>query len=104
MLKFRGKDETGKIRIGEGYIKGKLPYRSEVMDYINENDTWYPVYPDTVQQFVGYDGEGNELYEGDMVEDNYGKSYMVELSSGLECYNGYIIGEEIGDTLFGYRK
>ena len=64
-IKFRGKDTDGIIRYGgysECVIDNKLV--CEIMDDIRD---CYEVEPDSVAQLVGYDADGNEIYEGEKV-------------------------------------
>ena len=41
----------------------------------------YPVDPDTVEQFVGYDADGKEVYEGDILIDDNGDEHIA----GFKC-------------------
>lgn len=58
-IKFRGRDLTGEMRFGHYVTDGGYPY-------IIEDHAWREVEPDSVAQFVGYDSDSNEVYEGDM--------------------------------------
>lgn len=57
-IKFRGKSVIGEVygyfakREGKAYI-------------INDIGTWVSVDEDSVVQLIGYDADGNEIYEGD---------------------------------------
>ncbi len=93
MLKFRGKDEKGKIRIGMGFVQGVVPYCGSRMDFINEDSVWYSVYPESVAQLVGYDADGKEVYEGDILidEDGFERTaglapYPYEWNNGMKVY------------------
>ena len=59
-IKFRGRDLAGKMRFGHYAITGGRPY-------IIEEHVWCEVYPDSVVQLVGFDKNGEEVYEGDTV-------------------------------------
>lgn len=58
-IKFRGRDLTGEMRFGHYVTDGGHPY-------IIEDHVWCEVEPDSVAQLVGYDANGNEVYEGDV--------------------------------------
>ena len=63
-IKFRGRD----IETGE-YVYAELGQVSEEINpgYLTflSDDGFYTVETDTVAQLVGYDANGNEVYEGD---------------------------------------
>lgn len=53
----------------------------------------FEVKPDTVRQFVGYDCDGKEIYDGDyLINEEYGIEGRAELQS--------IISGEFSDRLF----
>jgi len=63
-IKFRGKRvKDGKTVYGWAY-KSECPMSSfpAIIDY---NDKYNAIYPESVAQLVGYDADGNEVYEGD---------------------------------------
>ena len=90
-IKFRGRD----------YFTGEWHYGFYLEDEdgvnIFENKCAYLVGPDSVAQLVGYDKDGNEVYEGDtvqsVVEHGIATVYTAELhaagrdSAGLCHYN-----------------
>ena len=68
-IKFRGRD----INTGE-FVFGDLAH-TEVGVLIGAHE----VDPESVAQFVGYDCEGAEVYEGDLLVDKHGIGYVVRL-------------------------
>lgn len=44
----------------------------------------YQVYPESVAQLVGYDVDGNEVYEGDVLKDFEDNSYTATLEARVE--------------------
>lgn len=76
-IKFRAKKKDGQYIYGYlvnpriCYEKTKYAIESPEFDPV-------PVIEETIQQFCGYDSEGNEVYEGDEVIA-HDKTYKVEL-------------------------
>lgn len=63
-IKFRGQDEHGKLVYGE-YAQNFMGGNPQIC-YFDENGwTCTEVDPDSIAQLVGYDKDGNEVYEGD---------------------------------------
>ena len=57
----------------------------------------YFVYPESVAQFVGYDKNGNEVYEGDDIISDIGEgNALIRVMFG--CNGGYI-----GDTFKDWK-
>lgn len=80
-IKFRGKDNRGNTFYGSyDQNMGAI--------YDNQYAAVYAVEQNSVQQFVGYDSNGKELYDGDSVFDSHGNSYTVCLAPILENNNG----------------
>ena len=50
----------------------------------------FMVYPDSVAQLVGYDADGNEVYEGDEFTDKYGHTFTARLQPQGFCKDGHI--------------
>ena len=68
MPQFRGLLKSGNGRKSSYYIYGYFAVLGGEACIIDDKDS-REVYPDTVQMLVGYDAAGNEVYEGDIVED-----------------------------------
>lgn len=69
-IKFRGRD----VHTGE-YVYAELGQISEeinpgYLSFITDDDM-YTVETDSIAQLVGYDANGNEVYEGDTVIEEY---------------------------------
>lgn len=66
-IKFRGKDKNG-------YLFGSHHILKDGSHVIIDEGSWYygRVYPDTIVQLVGYDKDGNEIYEGDILINQKG--------------------------------
>ena len=78
-IKFRGVSKCDYLP-----VFGDLEhYNNQV--YIDD----YAVYPDSVAQFVGYDKNGAEVYEGDDVISDIGEgNALIRVMFG--CKGGYI--------------
>lgn len=48
------------------------------------------VIPESVVPFVGYDADGNEVYEGDKFTDKFGHTFTARLLPQAICKNGDI--------------
>lgn len=85
-IKFRGcvpdsdKIDGGKIVFGDlvHYDTGEYTHW-----IYNSNDRNYPVDPDSVAQLVGYDKDGREVYQGDVIEYRDGEPLSAELTPCL---------------------
>lgn len=76
-IKFRAINaETGDTVYGYPviYDSGKFTH----WFYRPTEDSNCPVKPETVTQLVGYDSDGAEVYEGDILVDAYGNQYKVQ--------------------------
>ncbi len=63
-IKFRGLDAYGKLHYGD------LWQRTDGTILFDHNEhVWQRIHPDSVAQFVGYDINGEEIYEGDIVRN-----------------------------------
>ena len=81
-FKFRGKSiEDGRIVYGRHLLQfsGSGIWIGDELSAFN-----YQVCPDTVAQLIGYDVDGTEIYDDDMLEDFTGDSYVVFLSTRVE--------------------
>ena len=94
-IKFRGKAQDGK------YYCGDLIHRDNVLNIrmCEGSNTYYiDVYPETVTQFVGYDKDGYEVYEGDKLVDlEEGYEHLVDLKVVFNCEE-----YEVGEKFYGY--
>ena len=83
-FKARGKDGEGKVHTGwlsVYFLKGEL--KTYIQEEAEENKpamTFY-VEPESIAQFVGYDADGNEIYEGDILIDDNGDEHIA----GVKC-------------------
>lgn len=93
-IKFRGK----RLDNSE-WVYGDL-LRMHGVPYIYPDpapDGWndYEVIPDTVGQFTGqFDDSGKEIYEGDIVANDFGNAYIVNMAVEW-CTDGYWALHEI---------
>lgn len=72
-IKFRGRDAYGKLHYGD------LWQRTDGMILFDHDETvWQRVHPESVAQLVGYDANGNEVYEGDIIVDDIAE-YVAHL-------------------------
>ena len=74
-IKFRGRDiDTG------DFVYGHFAENADGDSLITKDfNVGYQVDPDSVAQFVGYDKNGAEVYEGDLLVDKHGIGYVVRL-------------------------
>lgn len=100
-IKFRGKTLNGGHYVyGAFYL---CPHtqdtpndKGDALDYydvpyiVDEEENYIWVYPDSVAQFVGYDKNGNEIYEGDKFNDKYGHTLTAHLKPQAVSNNGHI--------------
>lgn len=86
-IKFRGKSfKTGKLVYGD-LIQSKGAtgiIATDINDVIQDAKRHnipkglIGVEPETVAQLVGYDCDGNEVYEGDVIQTPEGKDYLID--------------------------
>ena len=88
-IKFRGKTRDGRIvfgdfiRLGEQVCIGNIFCNDEVL-------------PGSVAQLIGYDKDGNEVYEGDSLTDFEGNT--CTLSIGIMNDETDFISDNLGDN------
>ena len=67
-IKFRGITEDGKHIFSNSIEFEKIGGLSDYQPYLrNDTGDWVRCYPESIAQFVGYDADGKEVYEGDKV-------------------------------------
>ena len=71
-IKFRGETFGGKS------IYGDLGHHGRDLVITNSRSTCY-VKPESVAQLVGWDGHGEEIYEGDVLLDDYEQEHVAEI-------------------------
>lgn len=91
-IKFRGKDIDNRLGWHYGYF-----FKDGNRVYISENGRSQEVDPKTVGEFTGlYDQDKKEIYEGDIVETEYGVS-VIKYQIGAFLPFQIIEGEDIFD-------
>ena len=86
-IKFRGRNiKTGEIHYGHysEYPVGNGRISHCITD--KNLDSW-AVEPESVAQLIGYDADGNEVYEGDTFTDG-GLIRRAELRTDFPIYDG----------------
>lgn len=76
-IKFRAKSFwTGRM------VFGDLVHNNEgepEICYVDDNKVRAAaICPESVAQLVGYDADGNEVYEGDVIQTSDGKDYLID--------------------------
>lgn len=87
-IKFRGRSlETGEVifsEIVDYWVTGaKIGYW--VRAYGAWELRWENVDPDSIAQLVGYDKNGKEVYEGDILRDYEGEEFIAQLQGVVRC-------------------
>lgn len=76
-IKFRGRDAYGKLHYGD------LWQRTDGMIlFDHDENVWQRVHPESIAQLVGYDADGREVYEGDIVVDDIAE-YVAHLFANI---------------------
>lgn len=93
-IKFRGKRlDNGEWVYGDLFRMHGVPYIYPYPAPNGWND--YEVIPDTIGQFTGqFDDSGKEIYEGDIVANDFGNAYIVNMAVEW-CTDGYWALHEI---------
>lgn len=92
-IKFRGRDiDTGEIIYGDFRKIGIHAHIFKEADCYYEEEL-IEVVPDSVAQLVGYDANGDEVYEGDIVIDKFHFEHTAGLINNLR--GDEILVEEI---------
>ena len=103
-IKFRGMTEDGK-NIFSNSIQFDVDSNGREFCRLKDKfGNWLFVDPNSIAQFVGYDMNGDEVYEGDMVKDDYGESFTADTVIGLENENCFKADYDTGSTIFSYMK
>lgn len=109
-IKFRGKDRYGDTWYYGSIFVNEIFGHTHIWEY---SLGYFEVDPETVGQFSGlYDCNGNEIYEGDLVEwEKDGLMYVVRFWRGMffasvqECNEGILGGFPLHAlTEYEYRK
>lgn len=82
-VKFRAKAWSGNTVYG--YLYEDVGYGDSKYIILEPKtwSSWRVLDEDSISQFVGFDMDGKEVYEGDTVADRDGKKYIVSLTGGV---------------------
>ena len=76
-IKFRARGIDGETYFGDVY------HFKKVVGIHVCGDGTFEVIPESIAQFVGYDKDGKEIYEGDKVVSEYGDEIVARLMDNL---------------------
>ena len=98
-IKFRGKSIDGKEWLYGDLVSSADKKRFAILVNNKESYDECEVAPETIGQFSGlYDYNKKEIYEGDILKWNNGRSYVVKFWEGMfyasveECNDGILGG------------
>lgn len=90
-IKFRGIDAFGRYHYGDVWQRN-----DGTVLFDRKTHVWIRVSPNSIAQLVGYDCDGNEVYEGDVLVLEHGGNifeYTAHLNAFATADNGcYIVG------------
>ena len=91
--KFRGVDVDSDQYV---YAElGDIEYIGDnIYNFCSELYSLHNAYRESIVQLVGYDEEGNEIYEGDTVTDSEGHKYTATLESRVEWEGTDTVSEQ----------
>ena len=91
-IKFLGKrTDIDEFIIGEAVDLGGNSIGCWVRVYGDWELRWYPVEPESIAQFVGYDKDGREVYEGDILVDKEGNGFTARLVCRVLDDEGFLL-------------
>ena len=86
-IKFRWRTKDGETQFAQFEVfDGKLYLKTEE----NNKPLATNVNPTSLSQFVGYDYDGNEIYESDEFNDKYGHTLTARLNPQAVTNNGHL--------------
>ena len=100
LIKFRGRSFNGELYYGElQWIDDEAHHELHETEVekrwltIYTGDYHVHVIPDTVAQFVGYDKNGKEVYEGDTLIDESDEEYIARIYDPPQCISSLLLKE-----------
>lgn len=96
-IKFRGRDiRYNKFIFSNSIAFEKIGGLNGYQPYLrDENGDWVRCYPESIAQLVGYDADGREVYEDDVLVNGSGGEFKASLngiitSMSNPCYCRYL--------------